>query len=824
MKKMGSPHTGSDELAYIQTDKVSVTIKGGVRPEVSSEFVENKEAMAAFKVFCSDPYQGTLAGNEILNDFSVVGQNYFGLYHSNPMFFEQKNYEIVIESLRDGQISFWHDSYHIRSKITSVGRQKKIFSGIINFGNEIGLSDFVVKINGEKYLRFVVEVFPSKINYKNDYKNILEDVTKEVYNLVFDFFKKTYLNYQQKDHINNSPVEFFAVLQKIYKDFIKAIDLILEKPHHVLDQNYAVMPSYKVKRVDQRTLRWLEKHPDQVCRVGSKILAEKGFSVKKQVTYDTKENRLTKYMIQETMKKLEGLKRIYQNLQRQTDIVVVKEIDRMIHELNRRCTKSFFAEVESKEAMTGMSLVFSMALGYRDLYKYYLMLQRGLSIHGDLFSISIKDLAVLYEYWCFIKLNSLLKTRYELVSQDIIKTAKTGLFISLVKGGNSQVKYRNPITGELILLSYNPKIVKLPTITQRPDNVLSLRKKGTDIQYEYVFDAKYRVNSPLPGSTYFMTIDEHPGPEVEDINTMHRYRDAIVYQSGSNPFERTMFGAYVLFPYGNEEEYREHHFYKSIDEVNIGGLPFLPSATNLVTEMLEELVSDSPDSAFERATLPRGIEKKLARTNWLRRDVLVGALANVEQLGCCKKYRFYHIPANKLDEKNFPIRYVAIYQSKKLFGVDSGIRYFGEVTKCIPLKRFEIKEIPKNSDELYYRLEVKEWRALSKPIMPKEAGFGVKLFTNMFLLLHSSEVPELSIRSEAEYRLYSELKRMVNHTNINEDEVNLGFKFENGLISFDNGYIKIYRGKLLCGQYTIESFSKYPGAMIKRIRKDICSS
>ena len=68
-------------------------------------------------------------------------------------------------------------------------------------------------------------------------------------------------------------------------------------------------------------------------------------------------------------------------------------------------------------------LVFSMAPGYRDLYKYYLMLLHGLSVTGDVFNISVKDMALLYEYWCFIKLNSLMRSseKYVLVSQDIVK-------------------------------------------------------------------------------------------------------------------------------------------------------------------------------------------------------------------------------------------------------------------------------------------------------------------------------------------------------------------------------------------------------------------
>ena len=50
------------------------------------------------------------------------------------------------------------------------------------------------------------------------------------------------------------------------------------------------------------------------------------------------------------------------------------------------------------------------------------------------------------------------------------------------------------------------------------------------------------------------------------------------------PYDRTMFGAYVLFPYSDEEKYKDHDFYKSIGTVNIGCLPFLPSATNNLKE------------------------------------------------------------------------------------------------------------------------------------------------------------------------------------------------------------------------------------------------
>ena len=819
---MDSQLTGSNELLYVQTEKVSVTIKGkATHPNFQG--IEHKNGDSSIKVHCVDDFQMTLRDGDVPRFSSRNGEISTGIYSIYPMFYEQQQYEIVIEAVDGHKVAFWHDNLNVRNKVTRASRNHEILSGVINFGNEIGFSDLVIQIDGVNYLRLVIEVFPTKIDYQNDYKQIVEDVTKEVYNVVFDFLKKTYLGYQQSEKVNSSPVEFFAVINKIYKDFIKAADTIMSQPHHVLETTHQVLPSHKVKKTDGRTIRWIKKHPDQAKRVNGEIRIERALAVRKQVSYDTKENQLTKYILLSTARKLESFKKNYLKLQRKEDQAVIAKIDGMVRELNRRCNTTFLADVEAKEASSGMSLVFSMAPGYRDLYKYDLMLLRGLSITGDVFNISVKDLALLYEYWCFIKLNSMMKDRYELISQDIVKVQGNGLFVSLVKGSSSKVKYRNSENGEVITLSYNPKSGQVPTVAQKPDNVLSLEKKtvnqvGKKVKYEYVFDAKYRVNPALEGSDYYNTISHTPGPETDDINTMHRYRDAIVYHNGADPYERTMFGAYVLFPYANKEEYRNHKFFESIEKVNIGGLPFLPSETSMVQDMLDALIADSPDSAFERATLPRGIEDKLAKIDWNQRDVLVGALRNRAQLDTCLKYKFYHIPASKIRDADLPIHYVAIYQSINIFGREAGIRYYGEVTKTSAVKRRDIREIPKNSDEAYYRFEIKEWKELNIPLVAKEVR-DFPFFTNMFLLQHCPDVPDLHISSEEEYRLYIEVRRLANDASVNETDAEPGFKYDDKTIIMENGDIVVLKDGTKIEQISIETFMRKPRESMRVIAK-----
>ena len=132
-----------------------------------------------------------------------------------------------------------------------------------------------------------------------------------------------------------------------------------------------------------------------------------------------------------------------------------------------------------KRQAQSMSLVFGMAPGYRELYKYYLMLQNGISVGGDIFRMSVRETAQLYEYWCFIKLYAILKERYELKSPDIIKVDRKGVTVDLVKGKPSKITFVNTQIDERFYLTYNPSEAKTQTVHQRPDNVLELEKRGS---------------------------------------------------------------------------------------------------------------------------------------------------------------------------------------------------------------------------------------------------------------------------------------------------------------------------------------------------------
>ena len=832
---MDSLPTGSNKLLEIQSGNIYVVIKS----KNSTPNPANKNFMrqsSGINVTGMNVSSIKIFGEEKLaTDSGAISASSYKIT-SCPLFFEQTDYEIIVRSKDGKSVSLWHENYSIRDKIGPVTDTDDLISGIVNFGNSAGYSDFEISHNGKKNLVIRIEVFPSKISYKEDYQDMLQDISNEISAAVLDFMRNTYQEFSIGSTQNTVPALFFEIIRRIFDKFQNAANTIISSPHHKLYVEHPIMPAHKVKKIDNQTIKWLQKHPQNVIPMVNGYSATKAPTVKKQITYNTIENQFTKFILKSTVKKLKDFGDRYTRSTRNPEQEVLRSVDAMTAALNKYINASFLREVDDYKATQSMSLVFEMAPGYRELYKYYLMMQRGLSVHGDVFRMSHKDTAQLYEYWCFIKLVTLLKRNYKLVSSDVIRVDNTGVTVSLVKGKKSEVKFINPRTGETITLAYNPGEQNTQTVNQRPDNVLTLEKKGTDVPYMYVFDAKYRIENN-PDSSFYP--DNKPGPKVDDINTMHRYRDSIVYENSGTSrfmFEKKMFGAYVLFPYSDGDDYAHgvhiqggkekvgHKFYNSIETVNIGGLPFLPGTTDLLENFLSELIADSSESAFERASLPRGIEEKLAKVDWSVKDVMVGTVRTQEQLDYNIQSKVYYAPARYITESQLPIRYIALYEAG--IGDSSGICRYGEVLTTGKVKRGRIP-VPMRSgadpNEPYYYFTVREWISLPRTIEIQDTFRGRPQFTNKFLLEHCTKSYQLfAISSEEEYRLMSEINKAFKNLEASTAADNTAvyrINDQHSVIVADGFFtITTDSGEVL-DRIAVSDFSRSPRAGFRRIKK-----
>lgn len=198
------------------------------------------------------------------------------------------------------------------------------------------------------------------------------------------------------------------------------------------------------------------------------------------------------------------------------------------------------------------------------------------------------------------------------------------------------------------------------------------------------------------------------------------------------------------------------------------------------------------------------------------RDVLVGCLRSREQLETCLRTCSYHIPAARLSPELFPIRCVAIYQSPRFFAGQAGVRHYGTVTACTLVRRGEIPERPRASDEPYYRFTVASWRQLETPVAPQGMD-RVCGMTNLFQLRHSPDMTGLWLRTASELRLYLLLCRAVQQAEANGGSREAPLRVGGSQLVLACGTICIVRGGRTREAVPIEEFRRAPGPVFGRL-------
>ena len=263
----------------------------------------------------------------------------------------------------------------------------------------------------------------------------------------------------------------------------------------------------------------------------------------------------------------------------------------------------FFRTIGRFKGISQESMVLQKATGYSQVYRTWNLLRRAYSLNDGLYRLQTKDIATLYEIWCFIEVSHIVKAQLHLDDEDVEhrnRMEMNGIFSwELGKGEHSRILFRKDGV-ELAELVYNPKNADkendnvgmkdlvVPTVPQKPDIVLQLTKNDLQqgMKMTYLFDAKYRIDGKDKG------VDV---PPEDAINQMHRYRDAIYYKDyDANALKKEVIGGYILFPGdGEPNDVAVSKFYKTIKEVNIGAFPLRPKDVEnrkLLENFIDELI------------------------------------------------------------------------------------------------------------------------------------------------------------------------------------------------------------------------------------------
>lgn len=203
---------------------------------------------------------------------------------------------------------------------------------------------------------------------------------------------------------------------------------------------------------------------------------------------------------------------------------------------------------------------------------------------------------------------------------------------------------------------------------------------------------------------------------------------------------------------------------------------------------------------------------KTYNIDWSVKDVLVGSLGSIEQFNDNIARKYYYVPAKYVLADRFPINYIAIYQSKRMFD-DACISYYGRITKTKQVKRKNI-DFPlrrNNGEEMYYAFRIQEWKKLSHKISGKYDYIAEPRFTNMFLLQNCTESYELfCVDSDDKYRLLLQIKRMIDdvfknpkHKGVYRINNKKSIQVGNGCFNiFDKNKKELFRSSIKISDYT----------------------
>ena len=510
-------------------------------------------------------------------------------------FFDNADYPIWIEFkdyVKDAQFGSILQNDNDRFSF-----RRHILAGFINYKNEIGRSEIqiIYKVDKEtRAFRFGFEVLSTKLDYHEHWRIIVEDIEREYRMLSLDYMRRTFHGFSPDQNGEHPDIVWWSVFEGEQQKFIKACKSIIDRPRHRLHGEEVYLRADKLKQTPHNIENRLAEHrkePAYLYRVEQHILSN-----------DTQENRFLKFALHQISKRYEDLRQRIEAVK--TASGTMKSAMLATSEtLKRLQHHPFFRTIGRFKGISQESMVLQKATGYSQVYRTWNLLRRAYSLNDGLYRLQTKDIATLYEIWCFIEVSHIVKAQLHLDDEDVEhrnRMEMNGIFSwELGKGEHSRILFRKDGV-ELAELVYNPKNADtendnvgmkdlvVPTVPQKPDIVLQLTKNDLQqgMKMTYLFDAKYRIDGKDKG------VDV---PPEDAINQMHRYRDAIYYKDyDANALKKEVIGGFILFPGdGEPNDVAVSKFYKTIKEVNIGAFPLRPKDVEnrkLLENFIDELI------------------------------------------------------------------------------------------------------------------------------------------------------------------------------------------------------------------------------------------
>ncbi len=547
-------------------------------------------------------------------------------------------FELSQPHLRLGLAQHYTDTQGIVLPSKVTGRSH---CGVLNPGLATGRLPLVVTdADGAVLAQGSLEVRSRKLNYKADYKQMLQDITAHCVDLLQELKAPSLFNAEpDPGHDPATLAQRFSFVRGLLQStgFDNALHRITTQPHqiwqheaHARNISRGFKPSGKVLRQLAQGSRRVAVPAAHPLHATLPTLPEFITVTRATPTQDTPENRFVKFALRSFHGFLDTMRS--RVLDKVKDARLVQEITALCTRLDEALASDVLRHVGEPTFLPLGSPTLQRREGYREVLQAWLNFAMAAKLvwHGgeQVFGAGQRDVATLYEYWVFFKLLDVVATVFKLdkpANETLMESTADGFGLKLKAGKFMALQGRSTQPGRVleVQFSYNrsfratqtPRVPGSWTENLRPDYTLSLWPVGftaeeaelQELMVHVHFDAKYRIDQAaamlseatdtanlgddaLASVLNNEKLDEARGSyKRADLLKMHAYRDAI---------RRTQ-GAYVVYPGEAGADKRLESFHEVLP--GLGAFALRPGMGTVVLEtFLRDVVNHVADRASAR--------------------------------------------------------------------------------------------------------------------------------------------------------------------------------------------------------------------------------
>jgi hypothetical protein len=469
-----------------------------------------------------------------------------------------------------------------------------------------------------------VEVLPTKLEYETEYRAMLEQIADHAAEAILQgFAPASFETHADPTAAAETKYRTLAFLAARFRDeaFQTAIERIRHQPHHDWAHYDERRSLGRGLRTSPSTARALQRGPASAPRPAHlshlplPYLPSAIDDRRTGATYDTPPNQFLRF----AFSRWQGLALdVLDSLAPSASLGAGplgrgrREAQWIVDQCEDVLSLPALRDAGRLKLVPTGNQVLLKRPGYREVLRTFALAEASMALEAvlpdDPFSATQRNVAALYEYWCFIALSRIVSAVAGVEPQGLLfERSANGLSLVLKQGEPSKLSWELEIDGRVLVadLWFNRTFKRTDDARAdmgswarqlRPDASLRIRPKSArpkqaldpELDVWLHFDAKYRIdqivlNEAIDGEGEEVEEVDRPerGAKREDLMKMHAYRDAI----------RRSAGAYVLYP-GDGTVALSTEFHEILP--GIGAFPLRPGAAGEVSgsAALEEFLRE----------------------------------------------------------------------------------------------------------------------------------------------------------------------------------------------------------------------------------------